>query len=657
MEAAGAGAEFVEAARQGVDLGLTGLPPRFEGKNYGSVNEHLDAVCKEIDRLVSLGKVEAVDHVPYIVNSLGAVTKKDTGKVRVIVDCTKSGLNAHLSAPPMALPTIRDAARLIQPGFWMAKFDLSDGFLHLPVRTDQCDLLGFRHPVSGQYFRYRYMCFGLKCAPFIFQAAMQDVMRLARQRGINLCLAYIDDWFVAARSKEDCERQMSVFTGLAAELGWQVNAKKTEGPVTQLEYLGLALDSEQLTVSIPASKATKATKRIDSLLAAADADPRAQVLTRELASAAGLLTHLAWVSPGAAARLRGCWNAIAVGTTCSTAGRHDTIWAHHATILTDALRADLSWWIAHLRSSPVRRLWVTENGTVDVWAADLVTSAFDVPRYCAVITTDAAGVGWGSTLDGAKRWAAAWTDRQSTCSSNWRETKAVSLALRLYAQDIAGKRVLVRVDNTAAVAYTNRKHGRATRLSEIARDIHALELEFGFEAVAVHIPGKDNTEADELSRLSQPLFAKRQLQPALLRHLEIRLGHRLTAVMEATDAALKQFASASCKDAVLWCPGPHEFVTCIHAALDKCRQRNGGLPHFLLVPDAPHAPWWGLTSGHSLVQRWQAGTTLFVENLSIPVPNSSASPLFVPRKIGCDWIVITFSEPTRVASRKRKVTC
>ena len=69
---------------------------------------------------------------------------------------------------------MRHAARLAQRGWWCAKYDLKDGYLQLPLRENQCDFLGFRHPRTGEYFRYRYLCFGLACAPFIFQSIMKD---------------------------------------------------------------------------------------------------------------------------------------------------------------------------------------------------------------------------------------------------------------------------------------------------------------------------------------------------------------------------------------------------------------------------------------------------------------------------------------------------
>ena len=70
-----------------------------------------------------------------------------------------SSVNAAIRFLPMLLPRMiigfRDAIRLLRLADSMFKLDLSDEFFHLPVRADQCPLLGFRHPISQRYYAYR----------------------------------------------------------------------------------------------------------------------------------------------------------------------------------------------------------------------------------------------------------------------------------------------------------------------------------------------------------------------------------------------------------------------------------------------------------------------------------------------------------------------
>lgn len=636
----GARQHFVEMAQNGVDLGLHSLPAPFHGKNYASVNEFLPEVSAEIARLEALGKIEKVMHKPYIVHSLGAVAKKGTSKVRVIMDCTKSGLNAHLSTPPMGLPTVRHATRLLKRGYWMGKLDLSDGFLHIPLRDDQCDLIGFQHPATGEFYRYRYLCFGLACAPFIFQSTMQEVMRLASLSGVSTGLAYIDDIFVGDRSKKGCAAQMQAFSSLAADLGWRVNAAKTEGPTQCIEYLGLGIDTLKMRVFVPECKISKTIAKIDELLSLASGSIDNTVPSRQLASVVGSLTHISLVSPGAGARLRAGWQAAAAA---SLGCRWDPSvpWSLHNTSLSQMVLDDLRWWIEHLNGKPTRRLWEMRDGVLDIWHPDWVPAPDKCPDFCQVVTTDAAGAGWGATFNDINRWAGTWSDLQGACSSNWRELKGVYLALLHWAGKLTGKRVVVRVDNSCAVAYTNRKHGRADRLCSIAQDIHRLEKQYKFEAVAIHIPGKDNHVADGLSRLSQSLYSTRTLLPSVCSHLSTRLGQQpIVARMSVPPEAdtLRQDGGAR----VLWCPGPHEYVAAVHAAA-----RTNGV---LLVPDVRHAGWWSMVQNWQVLQRWDAGTRLFSEDQRLPVPDSHAPALVVRACTSAPWVALL---PSRTAKRKR----
>ena len=87
----------------------------------------------------------------------------------MIMDCSATGVNDAIRHFPMKLPTVRDAVRMARKGDWMVKFEFSDGFFHMPIRECERDVLGFRHPRTGQCLRYRQMCFGPASAPFIFQ--------------------------------------------------------------------------------------------------------------------------------------------------------------------------------------------------------------------------------------------------------------------------------------------------------------------------------------------------------------------------------------------------------------------------------------------------------------------------------------------------------
>ena len=82
----------------------------------------------------------------------------------------------------------------------------------------------------------------------------------------------------------------------------------------------------------------------------------------------------------------------------------------------------------------------------------------------------------------------------------------------------SGKLVLVRMDDSTAVAYANYGAGRVAHLALLARSFKELEAPRGCAVVARHIPGWRNAVADALSRFTVRArglgpFPHRELRP------------------------------------------------------------------------------------------------------------------------------------------------
>ena len=60
-------------------------------------------------------------HMPTIINALGAVPKKDSDKIRMIMDCSRPptmNANSYIDLEHYKYVTVDDAANLCQPGYW-----------------------------------------------------------------------------------------------------------------------------------------------------------------------------------------------------------------------------------------------------------------------------------------------------------------------------------------------------------------------------------------------------------------------------------------------------------------------------------------------------------------------------------------------------------
>jgi hypothetical protein len=123
------------------------------------------------------------------------------------------------------------------------------------------------------------------------------------------------------------------------------------------------------------------------------------------------------------------------------------------------------------------------------------------PSPKAILTTDASETGWGSTFHG-QTCSGYWTPEEASQSSNWRELKAVSIAIRLAAPHAVGLPFLIRSDNTTTLANIRKGGGaKSLPLVLLAKDVWNTALEFGLQLQVQFIPGLVNIDADKASRL------------------------------------------------------------------------------------------------------------------------------------------------------------
>ncbi len=122
----------------------------------------------------------------------------------------------------------------------------------------------------------------------------------------------------------------------------------------------------------------------------------------------------------------------------------------------------------------------------------------------AVVYPDASAKGWGTTFNGLAM-SGVWTGPQLHWHINCLELLAVHLALNCLKRCLRGEQVLVRMDNTATIAYINRQGGlRSRRMSQLARHLLLWSPKHLRSLRAIHILGLLNRAANELSRAKLP---------------------------------------------------------------------------------------------------------------------------------------------------------
>ena len=98
------------------------------------------------------------------------------------------------------------------------------------------------------------MPFGLNIEPRNFSKLSAVLLPQLREMGI-LCFVYLDDWLVAARSREESVVHTEVVLRVLSNAGFIINRKKsTLVPTRSIVWLGWTGDTEVSRLTFPSEK-------------------------------------------------------------------------------------------------------------------------------------------------------------------------------------------------------------------------------------------------------------------------------------------------------------------------------------------------------------------------------------------------------------------
>jgi hypothetical protein len=197
---------------------------RASCKNYKSaLLDNHDRVELQILKEIRLGRYIIVDNPPPVVSSLGAVPKAGGG-IRVIHDLSRpaGGLNKYGVDSGVTYATVDEALKMIKPGSYLAKLDLSEAYRSLPIHPLCYNLTGLSWTFTGVedpvFLFDARLPFGSSLSGSIFQSVSDSVMRMYRRRGFR-GISYIDDLLIVADTKLYCECAYKCLCYLFEHLG------------------------------------------------------------------------------------------------------------------------------------------------------------------------------------------------------------------------------------------------------------------------------------------------------------------------------------------------------------------------------------------------------------------------------------------------------
>lgn len=480
----------------GFHTGIRELPSNsIQCKNLRSATSNKEAVCElirsEVEKGYLNGPYSDIPYTTYRINPVGVAEGKYSKKKRLIVDLSaphedikNPSLNELIDKDQYSLQyvSIDDAIKIIKnlgKGAMLIKTDITDAFKNIPLSPDMWPFHGIQWDEC--YYFYNRLVFGSRSSPKIFDNLSIAVCWIAKHNyEIENILHLLDDFLVIVQSGEDASAIMNTLLNIFDMLGIPLSTKKTEGPCTELEYLGIILDTINMEARLPLEKV----KRIQGILESFR--HRKTCTKRELLS---LLGHLNFASRVIHPGRSFVSHLIKLSTTVKKLSHHIHI---------KNCNSDIAMWARFLKD------W---NG-VSFFLNDNVTVAADMRLY-----TDATDTSYGGFFD--NKWFQGYFPEEilnEQTSMAFFELYPIVMSCILWGHTWSRHRILFYCDNSTTVEIINKGRSKIPSIMKLMRKLTYHSAINSFIIHAKHIPGRQNCIADAISRFQMAKF--RNLAPA-----------------------------------------------------------------------------------------------------------------------------------------------
>jgi hypothetical protein len=461
----------------GASLGFIGLEHPQSCRNLKSASEAPGTVSSAIDALLAKNAAHGpFNHPPFPTfraSPLGTAVRKRSLKRRLINHLSwPAGDSVNNGIPDaegkICYESFESALQLVRSfgkGTLLAKLDLQDAFRHIPVRPQDWPLLGF-HWQSRFYYAVVLM-FGIKSAPYIFNLFAEALHWIIKRHIPGDLRHYLDDFlpaFPPGTPISTANMAVQWCKSLGSQLGFQFQDSKTVNPCTELEFVGLEIDTIAMEARLPQDKLAFLRETLDDWLS------KKAVHLRELQALIGFLQFASQVIPHSQAFIRRLINfSMTFQSPFST--RHIPAYAF----------ADVVWW---------RSFAFAWNGV------RLISPSYPTLH----VYTDASGTKGIGGIHGSSWFSSRVPRRFRTRDIQFKEIYAVLQAILRWGHLWKHHHIIFHIDNEAIVDAMTKHTNRSRFTMSILRPIVMLAAFLEFSFSSSWLSSISNALADAASR-------------------------------------------------------------------------------------------------------------------------------------------------------------
>lgn len=424
-------------------------------------------ISAEIERLLAKRIIEPTCHEEGEFISPIFVTPKSDGGYRLILNLKK--LNEFMPYIHFKMDTIEKILKLVRKGAYMAKIDLKDAYYSVKIDEKHQKFLKFTY--RNKLYKFTCLPNGLCSGPRKFTKLLKPPLAFLRVRELIIISAYIDDLYTQNDTFDGCFQNVQIIVDFFISLGFVIHPTKScFEPCQIMEYLGMVINTINMTVSLTMKKKLKIIELCEKLL------------SRQSCKISDIAKLLGYMSFGFLAVKYGKMHyrhleLQKIEALSINKGDYEAF-----TILSPMSRNDIRWWRDNVR-----------DAYSDIYQEN--------PKI--VLTTDASLKGWGAVSD-SESTGGLFTAEEGSEHINVLELKAVLFGLKSLLSHVSGSVIKILCDNTTAVCCINNMGScRSLICNKVTLEIWDWAISQKNWLMASHIPGVLNEEADYESRKNE----------------------------------------------------------------------------------------------------------------------------------------------------------
>ena len=411
-----------------------------------------EKVDTELKRLQDAGVIEPVPFADWAAPVV-PVLKRDNS-IRLCGDY-KLTVNQEATPDIYPLPGVEGILATMAEGEWYSKLDLAHAYnqLHLDDESKKYTTIN----TTQGLFQYNRLPFGISCAPAVFQRTMENLLK-----GIPGVCVYLDDILITGKSASEHLENLETVLNRLQSSGMRLKKEKCQFMLQEVDYLGHKLSREGLK---PSSEKIKALKEA----------PTPKDVT-QLKSFLGLVNYYSRFLPNLSTILAPLY----------------------------ALLHKVTAW--HWGPEQQKAFEFVKNALT----SDSVLSHYSIHKEL-LLSCDASPYGLGAVLshkmdDGTEKPIAFASRSLSTAERKYaqldKEALAIIFGVTKFRQYLLGRRFVIHSDHKPLMYIFGENRGVPSMASS---RIQRWALTLGAYSFSVtHRPGKENSNADGLSRLPLP---------------------------------------------------------------------------------------------------------------------------------------------------------